>query len=53
MKDPHALICFRLYKTYENLSNIIVRISNGTDAGKKNAVLINAHVDSTIPSPGS
>jgi Zn-dependent M28 family amino/carboxypeptidase len=43
----------RLYKTYVNLSNIIVRVSNGTLAGKEHAVLINAHLDSTLPSPGA
>lgn len=43
----------RLYKTYVNLSNIVVRLSDGTDAGKEHAVLINAHVDSTLPSPGA
>lgn len=43
----------RLYKTYVNLSNIIVRISDGTDDGKQHALLVNAHLDSTIPSPGA
>jgi Zn-dependent M28 family amino/carboxypeptidase len=43
----------RLYKTYVNLTNIIVRLSNGTDAGKEHALLVNAHVDSTLPSPGA
>lgn len=43
----------RLYKTYVNLSNIIVRISDGTPEGKEHAVLINAHLDSTLPSPGA
>ena len=43
----------RVYKTYENLSNIIVRISNGTPEGKEHAVLFNAHLDSTLPSPGA
>jgi Zn-dependent M28 family amino/carboxypeptidase len=44
---------YRLYKTYVDLSNIIIRISNGTDAGKQHALLVNAHVDSTPPSPGA
>ncbi|KAI6102551.1 hypothetical protein EV401DRAFT_2023493 [Pisolithus croceorrhizus] len=35
----------RLYKTYVDISNIILRISD--------AVLINAHLDSTLPSPGA
>ncbi|KIJ65340.1 hypothetical protein HYDPIDRAFT_110370 [Hydnomerulius pinastri MD-312] len=43
----------RLYKTYVNLDNIVVRISDGTDRGKSSAVLINAHLDSTLPSPGA
>ncbi|KAI0078731.1 hypothetical protein K474DRAFT_1593590 [Panus rudis PR-1116 ss-1] len=43
----------RLYKTYRNLSNIIVRVSDGTERGKENAVLVNSHVDSTLPSPGA
>ena len=43
----------RLYKTYVNLTNIIVRISDGTPGGKENAVLMNAHLDSTLPSPGA
>jgi len=43
----------RLYKTYRNLSNIVVRVSNGTDAGKAHAILVNAHLDSTLPSPGA
>lgn len=43
----------RLYKTYVNLTNIVVRISDGTDAGKEHAILANSHVDSTLPSPGA
>ena len=43
----------RLYKTYVNLTNTVVRISDGTDEGKAHAVLVNAHVDSTLPSPGA
>ncbi|CAL1714519.1 unnamed protein product [Somion occarium] len=43
----------RLYKTYKGLTNIIVRISDGTPEGKENAVLVNSHVDSTLPSPGA
>ncbi|KAF4610913.1 hypothetical protein D9613_007233 [Agrocybe pediades] len=43
----------RLYKTYVNLSNIVVRISDGTDGGKEHAVLVNSHLDSTLPSPGA
>ncbi|KAG5644249.1 hypothetical protein DXG03_008787 [Asterophora parasitica] len=43
----------RLYKTYVDLSNIVVRISDGTPQGKEHAVLVNAHLDSTLPSPGA
>ena len=43
----------RLYKTYVGLSNIVVRISDGTAEGKEHAVLVNSHLDSTLPSPGA
>lgn len=43
----------RLYKTYANLTNIVVRISDGTGQGKMHALLVNAHLDSTLPSPGA
>ena len=43
----------RLYKTYVDLSNIVVRISDGTAEGKEHAVLVNSHLDSTLPSPGA
>ncbi|KAH9928451.1 uncharacterized protein BXZ73DRAFT_48526 [Epithele typhae] len=43
----------RLYKTYVDLTNIVVRLSDGTDAGKEHAVLVNSHLDSTLPSPGA
>ena len=43
----------RLYKTYVKLSNIVIRISNGTAEGKEHAVLVNSHLDSTLPSPGA
>ncbi|KAI0332654.1 hypothetical protein GY45DRAFT_1344453 [Cubamyces sp. BRFM 1775] len=43
----------RLYKTYVNLTNIIVRVSDGSEQGKEHAVLVNSHVDSTLPSPGA
>ncbi|KAG8893391.1 hypothetical protein FRB99_001981, partial [Tulasnella sp. 403] len=42
-----------VYKVYEKLSNIVLRISDGTRAGKAHALLLNAHVDSTAPSPGA
>lgn len=43
----------RLYKTYVKLSNIIIRLSDGTEEGKEHAVLVNSHLDSTLPSPGA
>ncbi|KAJ7698147.1 hypothetical protein B0H17DRAFT_1261330 [Mycena rosella] len=43
----------RLYKSYQNLTNIVVRVSDGTPAGKEHALLLNAHLDSTLPSPGA
>jgi Zn-dependent M28 family amino/carboxypeptidase len=43
----------RLYKTYVDLTNIVIRISDGTPAGKEHAILVNSHVDSTLPSPGA
>jgi hypothetical protein len=42
-----------VYKKYSAISNVIVRLSDGTDASKANAVLVNAHLDSTLPSPGA
>jgi Zn-dependent M28 family amino/carboxypeptidase len=32
---------------------VIVRLSDGTQNSKANAVLVNAHSDSTLPSPGA
>jgi len=43
----------RLYKTYVNVTNIVVRISDGTPESKAHSVLVNAHLDSTLPSPGA
>jgi Zn-dependent M28 family amino/carboxypeptidase len=43
----------RLYKSYADLTNIVMRISDGTPAGKEHALLLNSHVDSTLPSPGA
>ncbi|KAG9099279.1 hypothetical protein FRC06_005442 [Ceratobasidium sp. 370] len=43
----------RVYKTYVDLSNIVVRVSDGTPEGKQYAVLVNSHLDSTLPSPGA
>ncbi|KAF5390607.1 hypothetical protein D9757_002581 [Collybiopsis confluens] len=43
----------RLYKTYVGLGNIVVRLSDGTEEGKAHSVLVNAHLDSTLPTPGA
>ena len=54
--EPHCrfdIMAKRLYKTYVNLPNTIIRVSDGTEEGKEHAVLVNAHVDSTLPSPGA
>lgn len=43
----------RIYKTYADLTNIVIRVSDGTPEGKNHAVLVNSHLDSTLPSPGA
>ena len=42
-----------VWKKYYGMSNLIVRISDGTGESKKDALLLNAHLDSTLPSPGA
>lgn len=42
-----------VWKRYLGISNIVVRLSNGTQASKDDAILVNAHLDSTLPSPGA
>ncbi|GAA5994045.1 hypothetical protein JCM5350_000059 [Sporobolomyces pararoseus] len=42
-----------VWKKYFGISNIIVRLSDGTPQTKANAILVNAHTDSTLPSPGA
>lgn len=42
-----------VWKKYYSMSNVVVRISDGTDEGKEHAVLLNSHLDSTLPSPGA
>jgi hypothetical protein len=37
---------------YTDITNIVVRLSS-SDASKRNAILVNAHTDSTLPSPGA
>ncbi|EPQ26656.1 uncharacterized protein PFL1_05636 [Pseudozyma flocculosa PF-1] len=41
-----------VWKKYYSMSNLVVRLSDGTNEGKANALLLNAHLDSTLPSPG-
>ncbi|BGP12418.1 hypothetical protein JCM10213v2_000334 [Rhodosporidiobolus nylandii] len=43
----------KVWKKYFGISNVIVRLSDGTAASKANAILVNAHSDSTLPSPGA
>lgn len=40
-----------ILKMYTNVTNIIIRLSCGEECDK-NAVLINAHFDTTLGSPG-
>ncbi len=40
-----------LYKTYANLTNIVIRVSDCTPEGKNHAVLVSAHLDSTSTAP--
>ncbi|GAA5957518.1 hypothetical protein JCM3765_001166 [Sporobolomyces pararoseus] len=42
-----------VWKKYFGISNIIVRLSDGTLKTKSNSILVNAHTDSTLPSPGA
>ena len=42
----------QLYKNYSSLSNIIFRISNTTLTSKEHTILVNSHLDSTLPSSG-
>ena len=34
----------RVYKNYVNLSNVVFRLSNGSEASKEHAILVNAHL---------
>lgn len=41
-------------KQYSDIENVVVRISSKINPqSKENAVLVNAHLDSTLPSPGA
>ncbi|BFZ57962.1 hypothetical protein PYCC9005_005019 [Savitreella phatthalungensis] len=41
-------------KQYADIENVVVRISSKRNpSSKQNAVLVNAHLDSTLPSPGA
>jgi hypothetical protein len=37
---------------YTNLTNIVVRVSDGTEEGKRDALLVNSHYDTTVTTPG-
>jgi Zn-dependent M28 family amino/carboxypeptidase len=43
----------KVWKKYLGIENVVVRLSNGTEEGKANAILLNSHLDSTLPSPGA
>ena len=43
----------RLYKTCTGLTNIVIRVSNGTPAGKEHSRLVNIRQDTTLLSPGA
>ncbi|KNZ47382.1 hypothetical protein VP01_643g2 [Puccinia sorghi] len=44
----------KVWKKYFQLSNIIVKLSDPSiPSSQENAVLVNAHLDSTLPSPGA
>ncbi|PLW33163.1 hypothetical protein PCANC_11091 [Puccinia coronata f. sp. avenae] len=44
----------KVWKKYFQLSNVIVRLSDPSiPSSRENAVLVNAHLDSTLPSPGA
>ncbi|EJU00467.1 hypothetical protein DACRYDRAFT_16916 [Dacryopinax primogenitus] len=43
----------RVYKSYHGLTNHILRLSANTTQSKAHAVLVNSHLDSTLPSPGA
>ncbi|ORY84283.1 hypothetical protein BCR37DRAFT_334118, partial [Protomyces lactucae-debilis] len=41
-------------KQYEDIENVVVRISSKMNGkSKQNSILVNAHLDSTLPSPGA
>ncbi|CED83794.1 Aminopeptidases of the M20 family [Phaffia rhodozyma] len=40
-------------KTYTGLTNVILRISNGSSESKESALLLNSHIDSQLPGPGA
>jgi len=44
-----------MYKTYTDLTNVVICVSNGIQqpVDKKHAMLVNVHLDSTMPSPSA
>lgn len=54
--NGHHLFDFmdkKVWKKYLGITNVVVRLSNGSASSKENAILVNAHLDSTLPSPGA
>ena len=42
----------QLYNTYTDLTDIVIRVSDGTPEGREHAALVSAHLNSTLPGPG-
>ena len=42
-----------IYKSYQNLTNVLFRMSSSAEESKNLAILLNSHLDSTLPSPGA
>lgn len=40
-------------KTYSGLTNVLLRISDGSAAAKASTLMLNAHIDSQLPGPGA
>lgn len=42
-----------MLKTYSGLTNVLLRISDGSAEAKANTLMINSHIDSQLPGPGA
>lgn len=42
-----------IYKSYQDLTNILFRISSSQSEAKSLSILLNSHLDSTLPTPGA